>query len=62
MKCAACETQEVQVSRLIRIRYGDIPLEKHIPRGGWDELGLERGELSAVRWSVCRQKPAPRCR
>ena len=36
------ETQEVQVSRLIRVRYGDIQLEKHIPRGGWSELELDK--------------------
>ena len=36
------ETQEVQVSRLIRVRYGDIKLEKSIPRGGWMELPLEK--------------------
>ncbi len=34
------ETQEVQISRLIRIRYGDIKLEKSNPRGGWLELPL----------------------
>lgn len=36
------ETQEVQVSRLIRVRYGDIKLEKSIPRGGWMELPLDK--------------------
>lgn len=36
------ETQEVQVSRLIRVRYGDIKLEKNLPRGGWKELPLEQ--------------------
>ena len=35
-------TQEVQVSRLIRVRYGDIKLEKSIPRGGWMELPLDK--------------------
>lgn len=35
------ESQEVQVSRLMRIRYGDIQLDKNVPRGGWKELGLE---------------------
>lgn len=34
------ESQEVQVSRLIRIRYGEINLEKSLPRGGWQELEL----------------------
>jgi len=34
------ESQEVQVSRLIRVRYGDISLEKSLPRGGWQELEL----------------------
>ena len=36
------ETQEVEVSRLIRIRYGNIKLEKSLPRGGWEEMGLDQ--------------------
>lgn len=36
------ESQEVQVSRLIRIRYGSIELPKSLPRGGWVELTLEQ--------------------
>jgi 23S rRNA pseudouridine2605 synthase len=36
------ESQEVQVSRLIRIRYGMIDLPKSLPRGGWIELPLEQ--------------------
>lgn len=36
------ESQEVQVSRLIRIRYGDIELPKSLPRGGWIELPIEQ--------------------
>ncbi|QYK02894.1 23S rRNA pseudouridine(2605) synthase RluB [Shewanella psychrotolerans] len=35
------ESQEVQVSRLIRIRYGMIELPKSLPRGGWVELPIE---------------------
>ncbi len=34
------ESQEVQVSRLMRIRYGDVQLDRGIPRGGWQELKL----------------------
>ncbi len=34
------ESVGVQVSRLIRVRYGDIDLPKGLPRGGWTELGL----------------------
>ncbi|HEI8864865.1 23S rRNA pseudouridine(2605) synthase RluB [Serratia sp. AKBS12] len=34
------EAVGVQVSRLIRVRYGDINLPKGIPRGGWTELDL----------------------
>lgn len=34
------EAVEVQVSRLIRVRYGDITLPKGLPRGGWTEFGL----------------------
>ncbi|MHA7846741.1 23S rRNA pseudouridine(2605) synthase RluB [Serratia sp. D1N4] len=35
------EAVGVQVSRLIRVRYGDIDLPKGIPRGGWTELDLK---------------------
>jgi 23S rRNA pseudouridine2605 synthase len=34
------ESQGVQVSRLIRVRYGEILLEKHLPQGGWAEMPL----------------------
>ncbi|WP_341501340.1 23S rRNA pseudouridine(2605) synthase RluB [Gallaecimonas sp. GXIMD4217] len=34
------ESQELQVSRLIRVRYGDIQLNKRLPQGGWEELEL----------------------
>lgn len=34
------ESQGIQVSRLIRIRYGNIKLEKSLPRGGWEEMEL----------------------
>lgn len=37
------ESQEVQVSRLIRTRYGDMELPKGLPLGAWSEL-----ELTAV--------------
>lgn len=36
------ESQGVEVSRLIRIRYGNIKLEKGLPRGGWEEMGPEQ--------------------
>ncbi|MDO6617771.1 23S rRNA pseudouridine(2605) synthase RluB [Shewanella sp. 6_MG-2023] len=36
------ESQEVQVSRLIRIRYGMVELPKSLPRGGWVELDMEQ--------------------
>ena len=35
------ESQGIQVSRLIRIRYGNIKLMKSLPRGGWQEMNLE---------------------
>jgi 23S rRNA pseudouridine2605 synthase len=35
------ESQDVQVSRLIRIRYGHLVLPKGLPRMAWQELGLE---------------------
>ncbi|MGM3225756.1 23S rRNA pseudouridine(2605) synthase RluB [Dickeya zeae] len=34
------EAVGVQVSRLIRVRYGDIQLPKGLPRGGWTEMPL----------------------
>lgn len=39
------EAVGVQVSRLMRVRYGDINLPKGLPRGGWTEL-----DLSAVNY------------
>lgn len=39
------EAIEKQVSRLIRVRYGNIILPKRLPRGGWIEL-----ELSEVNY------------
>ncbi|WP_127958346.1 23S rRNA pseudouridine(2605) synthase RluB [Serratia microhaemolytica] len=35
------EAVGVQVSRLIRVRYGDLYLPKGLPRGGWSELDLQ---------------------
>ncbi|WP_371186216.1 23S rRNA pseudouridine(2605) synthase RluB [Thalassotalea maritima] len=35
------ESQDVQVSRLIRVRYGDLQMERRLPLGGWVELGLK---------------------
>ncbi|OUS25678.1 ribosomal large subunit pseudouridine synthase B [Thalassotalea sp. 42_200_T64] len=35
------ESQNVQVSRLIRVRYGDLAMERRLPLGGWIELGLK---------------------
>jgi 23S rRNA pseudouridine2605 synthase len=35
------ESQDVQVSRLIRIRYGDYEMPRQLPLGGWHELGLK---------------------
>jgi 23S rRNA pseudouridine2605 synthase len=34
------ESQDTTVSRLKRVRYGDIFLDKALPRGGWVELSL----------------------
>lgn len=34
------ESQDVQVSRLIRVRYGDLELRRQLPLGGWIELPL----------------------
>ncbi|KGJ96112.1 23S rRNA pseudouridine(2605) synthase RluB [Colwellia psychrerythraea] len=35
------ESQEVQVSRLIRVRYGDMEMQRQLPMGGWRELALK---------------------
>lgn len=35
------ESQDVQVSRLIRVRYGDMEMFRQLPLGGWTELGLK---------------------
>lgn len=35
------ESQDVQVSRLIRVRYGDLEMQRQLPLGGWTELGLK---------------------
>lgn len=35
------ESQDVQVSRLIRVRYGDLEMQRQLPNGGWVELGLK---------------------
>ncbi|OKY25725.1 MULTISPECIES: 23S rRNA pseudouridine(2605) synthase RluB [Thalassotalea] len=35
------ESQDVQVSRLIRVRYGDLELQRQLPSGGWTELALK---------------------
>ncbi len=36
------ESQDTTVSRLKRVRYGDIFLDKSLPRGGWVELELKQ--------------------
>lgn len=41
------ESQEAQVSRLIRVRYGPIELQKRLPQGAWVELELE--EVNQLR-------------
>ena len=41
------ESQGIQVSRLIRIRYGSLVLDRRLPRGGWSELALE--EINYLR-------------
>jgi len=44
------ESQGLQVSRLIRVRYGNLELEKRLPQGAWLELDLE--QLNYLRKSV----------
>ncbi|MFQ3249445.1 MAG: 23S rRNA pseudouridine2605 synthase [Glaciecola sp.] len=36
------ESQGVQVSRLMRVRYGNLDLQKRLPQGAWLELDLAR--------------------
>lgn len=35
------ESQGLQVSRLIRVRYGDLEMKRQLPLGGWIELNLK---------------------
>ncbi len=44
------QSQDVEVSRLIRVRYGDLHLNKRLPQGGWEELPLK--ELNYLRKTV----------
>lgn len=44
------ESQEMQVSRLIRVRYGKIELPRNVPRGGWLEMPLD--QLNYLRSEV----------
>ena len=44
------ESQGLQVSRLIRVRYGELNLQKNLPQGGWIELPLK--DLNVLRKSV----------
>jgi 23S rRNA pseudouridine2605 synthase len=44
------QSQDVEVSRLIRIRYGKLELNKRLPQGGWEELALE--DVNYLRKSV----------
>lgn len=44
------ESLELKVSRLIRVRYGNLALKKRLPQGAWVELELD--ELNYLRESV----------
>jgi 23S rRNA pseudouridine2605 synthase len=44
------QSQDVEVSRLIRIRYGKLELNKRLPQGGWEELELS--DVNYLRKSV----------
>lgn len=48
------ESQDLQVSRLIRVNYGGLELKKRLPQGAWVELELP--DLNMLRKSV--QLPA----
>ena len=53
------ESQGVQVSRLMRVRYGKIELPKRLPLGGWEELGLD--EVNYLREAVQHLKRRKPC-
>jgi len=44
------QSQGVDVSRLIRVRYGTLSLNPKLPQGGWEELALE--DVNYFRKSV----------
>lgn len=44
------ESQELQVSRLIRVRFGNLELTKRLPQGGWIELEID--DVNKLRKSV----------
>ncbi|WP_018983861.1 23S rRNA pseudouridine(2605) synthase RluB [Salinimonas chungwhensis] len=44
------ESQNVQVSRLMRVRYGPVELQKRLPIGAWVELELD--DVNALRKMV----------
>ncbi|WP_372770357.1 23S rRNA pseudouridine(2605) synthase RluB [Pseudoalteromonas sp.] len=44
------QSQEVEVSRLIRVRYGNLLLNKRLPQGGWEELNLK--DVNYLRQTV----------
>ena len=48
------EAVGVQVSRLIRVRYGDIDLPKALPRGGWVELNRKNQLSACTGGTACR--------
>jgi 23S rRNA pseudouridine2605 synthase len=41
------ESQEVRVSRLIRVRFGSLTLPRMLPKGRWDEL--EKEQINALK-------------
>lgn len=43
-------SQDVTVSRLVRVRYADVKLDRRLIQGGWKELGLD--ELNTLRKKV----------
>jgi 23S rRNA pseudouridine2605 synthase len=52
------ESQGVQVSRLIRVRYGPIELGRRLPAGTWRDL--VPAELAALRDAAGMPHPSPR--
>lgn len=53
------ESFDLKVSRLIRIRFGDLTLDRSLPRGGWKELSADDVNYLRSIVDLPRQKTEP---